>query len=130
MMRASFNSLEGEWELTDFKKASLTPDLKNKATLTLTKRSEDLLQMSGRSFVNWYGGSFRLDETKGLIVSTGPMVSTEIGAAPELMEAETRHLYGLEKAIAFELTTSSQLKLYLGEKTSESTEVMIFNRKN
>ncbi|WP_158600353.1 META domain-containing protein [Fibrisoma montanum] len=128
-MRASFNALEGEWLLTNFRRTPLTPDLQNKATLILTKKAEDALQIGGRSFVNWYGGSFRLDETKGLVVSTEPIISTLMAGTPEQMDAESRHVNGLEQITYFELTADNQLNLYLGDRNDPATEVIICTKK-
>ncbi len=128
-MRASFNSLEGEWLLTTYQHAPLPVEQQNKASLVLKKQSPDAMQMGGKSFVNWYGGTFRLDETEGLIVSAEPIIQTFIAGPPQLTEAETRHIDGLSKVYYFELDTNQQLKLYLGEKSNPATEVMVYTRK-
>lgn len=128
-MRTSFNSIEGEWLLTNYQNTPLPASLQNKATLSFTKQSAEVMRMGGRSFVNFYGGSFRLDETKGLIIAKDPINQTLIGASTELLEAESRHLDGLSKATSFELAQNGQLRLYLGDKGNAATEVMIYTRK-
>lgn len=128
-MRTSFNSLEGEWLLTAYQNATLPQHLQNKSSLHLVKKSADVLQMGGTSFINHYGGQFTLDETKGLVVLKEPIMQTLIGASEELLQAETQFLNGLEKVTSFELTDAGQLKLYQGEKGNPTTEVMIFVKK-
>ena len=85
--------------------------------------------MGGVGFANHYGGTFRLDEEKGLVVLTVPIVQTLIGGSEEQMKAEGQLLDALSKAKTFELTGSGQLKIYSGEKGNPATEVMVFSKK-
>lgn len=129
-MRTSFSSLEGEWLLTTYENAPLPSKHQNKATLTLTKQSADLMQMVGQSFVNEFGGRFSLDETSGLIVLKDEgIIQMLMAASEELMQAESRYINGLTKATYFELTNNDQLRLYLGDKGNPATEVMILTKK-
>jgi hypothetical protein len=128
-MRISFHSLEGEWLLTNYKLKPLPQDLQNQATLILKKQTDERMQIGGRSFVNLYGGSFSLDETKGLLVSAEPVMQTLIGGSPQQMEAEGRHLNDLEKVQYFEIDSDGRLNLYIGKKDHPATEVMICTKK-
>ena len=128
-MRTSFNGLEGDWSLSDYRQAPLAASLKGKAWIRFTKESADGYRIGGYSFVNHFGGNLRLDETKGLIVVTDGIVQTLIGASEELMQAESRYLGGLAKAQSYELTATGQLVIYLGTQSSPTTEAMVFTRK-
>ncbi|GAB3643340.1 META domain-containing protein [Spirosoma arcticum] len=128
-MRVSFTALEGDWWLTTYQNASLPQHLQNKAWLRLTKESADVLRMGGVGFPNHYGGTFRLDEAKGLVVLTDPIFQTLIGGSEEQMKAEGRFLDALSKAKTFELTDNGQLKIYTGEKGNPATEVLVFTKK-
>ncbi|QHV96724.1 META domain-containing protein [Spirosoma endbachense] len=128
-MRASFGSLAGEWVLTNYKNQPLAPTLQNRATLVLKKQTDETLEAGGRSFVNYYGGSFSLDESKGLVISTNGLISTKMAGSAEDMQAETTYYNNLEKAIYFELANTGQLLLYIGPKGDASTEVLYFSKK-
>lgn len=127
-MRSSFGSLEGDWVLTNYKNNPLPTALQNRATLVLKKENTDRLDVGGRSFINHYGGSFSLDETKGLVVSTDGLFSTKMGGSPEAMQAENAYYAHLEKATYFELADNGQLLLYAGPKDDTRTEVLYFTR--
>lgn len=128
-MRASFGSLEGNWLLSNYKHSPLPASQQNRATLVLTKQADDALQLGGRSFINHYGGSFSLDETKGLLVSTDPLISTKMGGSTEDMQAEITYYNLLTKVTYFELTSDGQLVLYTGPKEARDTEVLYFTKK-
>lgn len=128
-MRVSFSALEGDWWLTTYQNTPLPQNLQNKAWLKLTKESSDILRMGGVGFVNHYGGTFRLDEAKGLIVLTDGVGQTLIAGPDEQAKAETRYFDELSKAKTFELTDSGQLKIYSGDKGNPATEVLVFTRK-
>ncbi|UHG93140.1 META domain-containing protein [Spirosoma oryzicola] len=128
-MRASFGSLAGEWVLTNYKNQPLPPTLQSRTTLVLKKESNDNLTVGGQSFVNYYGGSFLLDETKGLIVSAQGIYSTKIGGSPEAMQAENDYYINLGKATYFEFDQHGQLRLYTGPKEDASTELLYFTKK-
>ncbi len=128
-MRVSFSALEGDWLLTTYQNTPLPQHLQNKAWLKLEKQSADLLRMGGVGFVNHYGGTFQLDEAKGLIVLTEGIGQTLIGGPDEQANAETRYLDELGKARTFELTDTGQLKIYAGEKDNAATEVLVFTKK-
>lgn len=128
-MRVSFTALEGEWWLTNYQNTPLPQHLQNKAWLKLTKESADVLRMGGIGFVNHYGGTFRLDEAKGLIVLTDGVGQTLIAGPDEQANAETRYLDELSKARTFELTNSGQLKIYAGDKSNPATQVLVFTKK-
>lgn len=128
-MRVSFTSLEGDWWLTTYQNAPLPQNLQNKAWLRLEKQSADVLRMGGIGFPNHFGGTFRLDETKGLVVLTDGIIQTLIGASEEQTKAEARYFDELRKAKSFELTTNGQLKIYAGDKGNPATEVLVFTKK-
>ncbi len=128
-MRVSFSALEGDWLLTTYQNTPLPQHLQNKAWLRLAKESADVLQMGGVGFVNHYGGTFRLDEAKGLIVLTDGIGQTLIGGPDEQAKAETHFFEELGKAKTFELTDTGQLKIYSGEKGNPATEVLVFTKK-
>lgn len=128
-MRISFTALEGDWWLTTYQNLPLPQPLQNKAWLRLEKQSTDVLRMGGVGFPNHYGGTFRLDEAKGLVVLTDPIFQTLIGGSEEQKKAEGRFLNALSKAKTFELTDNGQLKIYSGEKGNSATEVMVFTKK-
>ncbi|GAB2791751.1 hypothetical protein GCM10027275_40750 [Rhabdobacter roseus] len=125
-MRTSFQTLEGQWVLKNFEKNPLPSSLENKATLIFEKQSDNTYQLGGRSFVNWFGGTFTLDEEKGLLVAHNNVISTLIGGPPAESQAESRYYEALQKAQFFELTDNGTLKIYAGEPGKASTEVMIF----
>lgn len=128
-MRVSFTALEGDWWLTTYQNAPLPQHLQNKAWLSLEKQSADVLRMGGVGFPNYYGGTFRLDEAKGLVVLSDRINQTLIGGSEEQMKAEGRFLDALSKAKTFELTDTGQLKIYSGEKGNPATEVIVFTKK-
>ncbi len=128
-MRVSFSSLEGDWWLTTYQNAPLPQHLQNKAWLRLEKQSADMLRMGGIGFPNHFGGTFRLDETKGLVVLTDGIVQTLIAGSEEQMKAEARYFDKLQKAKSFEVTANGQLKIYSGDKGNPATEVIVFTKK-
>ena len=128
-MRVSFTALEGDWWLTTYQNTPLPQHLQNKAWLRLTNESANVLRMGGVAFPNHYGGTFRLDEARGLIVLTDPIGQTLIGGSEEQMKAESRFLDALSKAKTFEITDSGQLKIYAGDKGDPATEVLFFTKK-
>ncbi|GAB3717148.1 hypothetical protein GCM10027592_59050 [Spirosoma flavus] len=127
-MRASMSSLEGNWVLTNYKNDPLASAQQNRATLSFQNQTGDEMQIGGRSFINHYGGTFEVDEQKGLIVSTDDIISTLMGGSEADMNAENKYLDRLSKAKFFELSGTNQLTLYVGTKDSP-TEVMYFTRK-
>jgi heat shock protein HslJ len=79
----------GEWELVEFSQdGSGVPDpVDGRATLTVADG-----ELSGTSFCNSYSGSYRLD---GDALSVSGLGGTEMGCAPELMDAEAAYLAAL-----------------------------------
>ena len=79
----------GAWELVEFSRdGEVVPEpVGGRATLTVT---DDAL--SGTSFCNSYSGSYRLD---GDDFAVSGLSSTEMGCAPELMDAEAVYLEAL-----------------------------------
>jgi heat shock protein HslJ len=128
-MRASLNALEGNWVLTNYKNDPLEPAQQNRATLALSKQTDGSLRIGGRSFINLYGGTFAVDEQKGLIISTNDIISTLVGGSQADMEAEKEYLDRLSKATYFELSGANQLQIFDGQKDAPGTEVLYFTRK-
>ena len=79
----------GEWELVQFTQdgAVVPAPVGGRATLTVADG-----ELSGTSFCNSYSGSYRLD---GDAMSVSGLGGTEIGCAPELMDAESAYLAAL-----------------------------------
>ena len=79
----------GEWELLEFSRdGTVLPEpVGGRATLTLADG-----ELSGTSFCNSYSGTYRLD---GEDLAVSGLGGTEMGCAPELMEAETAYLAAL-----------------------------------
>ncbi|GAB3948151.1 hypothetical protein GCM10028805_21820 [Spirosoma harenae] len=127
-MRASLSSLEGNWVLTNYKNNPLASALQNRATLSFQDQPGDVMLVGGRSFINHYGGKFEIDEQKGLIVKTDDIISTLMGGSETDMNAESQYMDRLSKVTFFEIPSSNQLQLYVGQKNSP-TEVMYFTRK-
>jgi heat shock protein HslJ len=98
----------GEWELVDFSRdGTVVPEpVGGRATLTL-----DDGEVGGTSFCNSYSGTYRLE---GDELSVSGLGGTEMGCAPELMEAETAYLAALE-AIEQAATADGYLVLSGGD---------------
>lgn len=129
-MWASFNGLEGDWLLTTYQNDPLPESLQNKAWLRFTKESGDTHKIGGVGFINHYGGTVRLDETKGLIVVTDDLIQTLMGSTDDALNvAEARFFSLLRKATSYELATNGQLRIYLGDQSSEAADVMVFTKK-
>lgn len=129
-MRASFNGLEGDWLLTTYQNDPLPASLQNKAWLRFTKESGDTHKIGGVGFINHYGGTVRLDETKGLIVVTDDLVQTLIGSTDDaLNKAEARFFSTLRKATSYELATNGQLRISLSDQSSTAPDVIVFTKK-
>ena len=128
MMRTSLSSLEGTWLFTNYKNEALAPALQNRATLTFKDQIDKGMQVGGRSFINHYGGTFEVDDQKGLLVSTDAIFATRMGGSEADLKAESKYLDRLSKATFFELSGANELRLYIGPKESPSTEVMYFRR--
>jgi heat shock protein HslJ len=81
--------LTGAWELVEFSRdGTVVPDpVGGRATLTVTDA-----EISGTSFCNSYSGTYLLD---GDELSVSGLGGTEMGCAPELMEAEAAYLAAL-----------------------------------
>ncbi len=79
----------GEWELVEFSQdGRVVPEpLGGRATLTFT---DD--EVEGTSFCNSYSGTYRLD---GEDLTVSGLGGTEMGCAPELMDAEAAYLAAL-----------------------------------
>jgi heat shock protein HslJ len=79
----------GEWELVEFSRDdTVVPEpVGGRATLTLADGD-----VGGTSFCNSYSGTYRLDGEEFTVSGLG---GTEIGCAPELMEAEAAYLEAL-----------------------------------
>lgn len=128
-MRASFNSLEGDWLLTTYQNDPLPAALQNKAWLRFTKESGDTHRIGGVSFINYYGGTARLDETKGVIVVTSDLLQTLMGSTDDAVnKAEARYLSVLRKATSYELATNGQLRITLSDQHGTVTDVMVFSK--
>jgi len=129
-MRASFNGLEGDWSLTTYQNDPLPASLQNKAWLRFTKESGDTHRIGGVGFINHYGGTVRLDETKGLIVVTDDLTQTLMGSTNDAInKAEARFFSTLRKATSYELATNGQLRISLGDQSNTAADVMVFTKK-
>lgn len=127
-MKADFSSLDGtDWVLKNYATSPLPTKLKNTITLKFEKQSAVSYHVSGRSFVNWYGGDFNLDEEKGLVVNKEHLFSTEMAGPPENMKAEETYYQHLQKASYFKIE-GNELWLYVA-KTDSAEEVMYFIKK-
>ncbi|HLL94217.1 MAG TPA: META domain-containing protein [Spirosoma sp.] len=128
MMRTSLRSLEGNWLFTNYKNEALAPVLQNRPTLSFQDQTEKVMRVGGRSFINYYGGTFEVDDQKGLLVLTDAVFATRMGGSEADLKAESKYLDRLSKATFFELSGANELRLYIGPKESPSTEVMYFRR--
>lgn len=129
-MRASFNGLEGDWLLTTYQNDPLPDPLQNKAWLRFTKESGDTHKIGGVGFINHYGGTVRLDETKGLIVVTDDLLQTLMGSTNDAInKAEARFFSMLRNATSYELATNGQLRISLSDQSSTAPDVMVFTKK-
>jgi len=81
--------MTGEWELVEFSRdGTVVPEpVGGRATLTVADG-----ELGGTSFCNSYTGTYRLD---GSEVSVSGLGGTEMGCAPELMDAEAAYLAAL-----------------------------------
>jgi heat shock protein HslJ len=79
----------GEWELLEFSRdGTVLPEpVGGRATLTLADG-----ELEGTSFCNSYSGTYRLD---GEDLAVSGLGGTEMGCAPELMDAEAAYLAAL-----------------------------------
>jgi heat shock protein HslJ len=79
----------GEWELVEFSRdGTVVPEpVGGRATLTVADG-----ELSGTSFCNSYSGSYELDGEELTVSGLG---GTEMGCAPELMDAESAYLAAL-----------------------------------
>ncbi len=79
----------GEWELVEFSRdGAVVPEpVGGRATLTVTDG-----ELGGTSFCNSYSGTYRLD---GDDLTVSGLGGTEMGCAPELMDAESAYLAAL-----------------------------------
>ncbi|GAB3252760.1 hypothetical protein GCM10027347_12090 [Larkinella harenae] len=128
-MRAQLSSLEGEWKLINYRNKLLPEKQRNTVTLILANRAGDSLQVSGRSFVNNYGGILKIDDQNGLSVLKNSLFTTEMAGPPEAMNAELEYYRNLPKAKYFAFTDAGNLVFYLGDKNNKDTELMLFARK-
>jgi heat shock protein HslJ len=85
------------------------------------------VQYSGKSFVNYYGGTLKIDEIKGLIIQENNGFSTKMASDESSMKAEYDYFANLAKTTYFEFS-GDRLLLYLGDKTNSKTEIMTFIR--
>ncbi|WP_428662804.1 META domain-containing protein [Runella sp.] len=128
-MKAAFGSLDGtEWLLKDYATHPLLTNLKNTASLKFVKQSDNSYQLTGRSFVNLYGGEFSLDEEKGLIVKKDHLMTTEMAGPSDNMKAEDTYYRNLYNASFYEMR-GNELWLYIGQNTDPAEEVMYFVKK-
>jgi heat shock protein HslJ len=79
----------GEWELVEFSQDGTVVPAPAGGRATLTVADGEL---SGTSFCNSYSGSYRLDGDELAVSGLG---GTEMGCAPELMDAEAAYLSAL-----------------------------------
>src|SRR5215217_7593190 len=81
--------ITGEWELVEFAHGgTVVPEpVGGRATLTVADG-----ELTGTSFCNSYSGSYRLDGDQLAVSGLG---GTEMGCAPELMDAESAYLTAL-----------------------------------
>jgi heat shock protein HslJ len=94
----------GEWELVEFSQdgAVVPGPVGVRATLTVADG-----ELSGTSFCNSYSGTYRLDGDELTVSGLG---GTEMGCAPELMDAESAYL-GALGAVDRAATTDGYLVL-------------------
>ncbi len=114
---------DSEWILIDYKYAWPTADLKNRATIEFNNSPDDVHLTTGKSFVNSYSGSFRIDEEGKLITLVDNIISTKMGGSPEENSAEIDYFKNLMGVKSYELA-GDYLTLYF-----DNREVGYFGRK-
>lgn len=105
------HELDGtQWRLTEWTLSSLSA-----ADFDITARFADG-QVSGRSGVNNYGGSYRAGADKAF--SVGPLASTEMAGPEPAMRAEGAYLLLLEQARSYRLVSGRLTLLDAGGNVS------------
>lgn len=127
-MAKTMNTLnDTKWDFVNYSKEKQPVKLDRKATLEFSEQTNNSINYWGQSFVNYYAGTFSVDNEKGLIIERGDAISTLMGADEASMEAETTYHTKLAKVTFFEVDGTT-LKLYLGEKNDPSVEIMTFEK--
>jgi META domain len=122
--RMATENIAGEWAFKGYLNAKISSTAQ--ATLNIAKDGTNSYILSGRSFVNLYNWTFKIDETAGLVIGKGNGISSLMAAMDEkMMQDETNYLnnLGLSKKFAIENNT---LKIYLN---NPATEIMYFEKK-
>ncbi|MGC3947067.1 MAG: META domain-containing protein [Chryseolinea sp.] len=92
-----------EWLLVDYKINHLPANLKNKALLVLEGGPGDPHSGGGKSFLNWYYGSFSVDEEKHLIHAVGELTRTLVGGTDLEIEVEQAYFRNLKQTKSYDL---------------------------
>jgi heat shock protein HslJ len=116
-----------KWEFSNYAINKITLTKEQEATIEFSNLMNNKMNVSGRSFINFYAGTVTIDDSKGVFTYFSGM-TTLMGGDEATMKLESDFTSNLEKATYFE-TQGSQLTLYLGEKSNSKTERMLFIKK-
>lgn len=118
------------WTLTNYKNNPFEAAFENVIQINFETIAEDQIRFNGRSTVNYYVGTFTINQTQGSLFHTNETATTLIaGTNPRDNEIETSYYDQLSKVSYFELK-DNQLWIYLGNKENTATEVMLFSPKS
>lgn len=125
-MKKAMSTLNGsKWLFNNYKINKIDKKNEDKVTILFGNSENDKIAYSGRNFINSYAGNLSIDEVKGVLNKTSGSISTLIGGDLSLMQIENDFLTNLDKATGFEIVDNILL-IYLGNKSSNNTEVMQF----
>ena len=117
-----------KWNFVNYSVNKLPTSFEKRANIEFKNLTANSVQYSGRNFVNYYGGTLKVDEAQGLVFQKNAF-STEMASDEASMKAEADFFTNLAKTKFFEIS-GDKLLLYLGDKTDSKTEVMNFVKVN
>lgn len=120
-----------KWNFVNYSVNKLPASFEKRANIEFKNLTANSVQYSGRNFVNYYGGTLKVDEAQGLIIQedANKGFSTMMASDEASMKAEADFFTNLAKTKFFEIS-GDKLLLYLGDKTDSKTEVMHFMKVN
>ena len=125
------NSLDNTtWAFTNYSKHPFEAQYENIISLDFSDVTDNGVSYSGKSVVNRYLGSIKINRQEGLIIEKGDAITTlKTSTVERDNEIESDYYTNLYKAAYFEIK-NEVLLLYLGSPEDENVEIMHFKQKN
>jgi heat shock protein HslJ len=116
-----------KWEFSNYTINKVTLKQEQQATIAFSNFVNNKIDVAGKSFLNFYGGTVTIDDVKGILTYSSGLTSLMAGD-DTTMKLELDFIRNLEKSTYFEIQ-NSQLIIYLGDKNNSKTEKMVFFKK-